>query len=58
MTERVRTEIRRRAHDNRLALYSYLPDPNENIEDWKDREMLFPMRWVLTKVYDWEVELR
>lgn len=38
--------------DKKWVVYGYMPDPQENPNDWRGRELLLPMRWVPVSVVD------
>ena len=41
-----------REFDNKIELIGLVDDPTYNIEDFRDREMLFPKKWVTLDVYE------
>jgi hypothetical protein len=50
-------EFSQRKYDGKWVLWSYEPDPTIDMEDFHNREMLIPYRWVPRKVYDYMVEI-
>ena len=50
-------EFKQRQYDGRWMMVGYVPDPNYNMADFEGREILFPMRQVVLKVYDLLIDL-
>lgn len=44
--------LKQRAFDKKWERLTLMPDPTEDVADWEGREMLFPLRWVVTDVYE------
>lgn len=53
---KIQTEFKQREYDGKWVLYGLIPDPTLDINDFRGRELVFPMRWVTLKVYDWLME--
>jgi hypothetical protein len=53
---KIQTEFKQRAYDGKWVLYGLIPDPTLDINDFRGRELVFPMRWITLKVYDWIME--
>ena len=53
----IETELTQRPGDNRWVLWGKIPDPTLNINEWQNRELAFPMKWVMLEVYDYILEL-
>jgi hypothetical protein len=56
MVIKMQTEIVQRQYDKKWVVFGWMLDPNENPEDWQDREMLMPYRWVALKVFETQKE--
>lgn len=41
-----------REYDNKVELIGLVDDPNYDIRDFRDREMLFPKKWVTIDVLE------
>ena len=54
----IQTELVQRPGDNRWVLWGLIPDPTQDINEWRNRELVFPMKWVQLKVYDYLIEVQ
>lgn len=47
-----------RDYDNMVELIGLVPDPNYDMREFSEREMLFPKRWLTLGVFDANMKVK